>query len=170
MKKSRLMGAMRICVLFIGSSLCMSANAATIRADVTFNANNFTDLFSTGATPPQSSVSGSFAFLFDDTVSFSADFAPVEINLTINGFSYSIANTTIDISVFGGALQGLTFGATTDSINSNNQVEQGINDFALSLTPASNTFNSFLYADPSVSDDIFKSTSGTITSGLKITR
>lgn len=104
--KSFVSSIIAVAVLTLGHGV---AEATTIRTGIGFEASDFVGDF--GTTPPQDFVSGTILFTFDDDLVGPHFITPDAVDLTIAGFTYSVADVTIyfdfSVIIFGGNAGGV---------------------------------------------------------------
>jgi hypothetical protein len=127
------------------------ADASPITKTFEFEASGFVAFV--GTIPPEDPVSGSFSFTFDDAAGDQTGITPEAVNLTIDGFTYSVTDTTVSTFVgafiFGGVRDGaLAISGRTD-------------DFTLVIDRLS-PFGSFSYAVSTI-NDIFSTSTVSVT-------
>ena len=98
---------------FITLFLACNAHAAAETKNVFFLSVNFSDSWSS-STPPTDPVSGSFSFVYDDTLSDGFHFLkPSTVSLIIDGVDYGIpanaSNTNIRVELYNGDVLSVTF-------------------------------------------------------------
>jgi hypothetical protein len=111
-------------------------HAALVQVTYGFNGD-----FGTGQGAPTNPVIGSFTFTYDDRggattpAPAQVGIVPDAVNLTIDGFSYSPANTLVDVFVSGGLPVQISFFGRVNGGGFLDVPTPGTNDFSLTWYP-----------------------------------
>jgi hypothetical protein len=112
--------ALGIATVALSIASTQTAQAATF--NLSFSANNFTDFF--GGSAPDSSVSGTFSY---DALDINSPITLLNsVNLTISGYSYTLADLDVDSFSFFGTQSRI--GGTNVGVGG---IASGTNDFRL---------------------------------------